>query len=145
MSAQENKELVRRMFDEVFVKGKLELIDRYFSPDWVNTDPSVPPMRGYDGARQLVNMMRNGFSGFKIRIDDLLAEGDWVAARFHSIGTNTGPFLTMPATGKPVDIQALGLFHVVNGRITENKVIFDALSMMQQLGVMRAPQTATRR
>ncbi len=59
--------------------------------------------------------------------------------RFHVVGKNTGAFMDMPATGKSVNVTGTGIFRVANGKLTDNWVNFDALGLMQQLGLVPVP------
>ena len=100
------------------------------------TDPSMPPLQGYEGFKQLTMLFRSAFPGFHDEIEDILAEGDKVAARWRFRATNSGSFQGMPPTGKAVDVTATGIFRVVDGKVTDNWVNLDALGLMQQLGVI---------
>ena len=143
MSTEQNKVVFRRLMEEVFNQGHLELIDEIVAPDWANYDPSLPEvLRGRDGARQLVSMWKAGFPDFRIEIEDMIAEGDKVAARFSFEGMHTGDFLGIPATGKRVSGSGTGIFHFVNGQDAEHHVNFDALGVMQQLGIVPTPEGA---
>src|SRR5947208_12101461 len=111
MSTEQNKEVFRRLFEEVFNQGNLHLIDEIVSPDWVNYDPSLPEeLHGREGARQLVSMWKAGFPDFAIEIEDMIAEGDKVAARFAFDGVHTGEFFGVPPTGKRVHGTGTGIF-----------------------------------
>jgi predicted ester cyclase len=142
-TAEQNKAVFRRLMDEIFNDGKLDLIEEVISPDWVNIDPTLPPLRGHEGARQLVTLWRNGFPGFTIEIEDMVAEGDKVAARFSFTGKHTGEFLGIPPTGKDVHGTGTGIFRFENGKDVEHQVNFDALGVLQQLGVVPVPETAS--
>jgi steroid delta-isomerase-like uncharacterized protein len=143
LSTEQNKEVFRRLMEEVFSQGKLELIDELIAPDWVNIDPSLPEeLHGREGARQLVTMWREGFPNFVIRIEDMIAEGDKVAARFAFDATHTGEFLGIPPTGKRVHGTGTGIFRFVDGQDAQHNVNFDALGVLQQIGVIPAPAGA---
>jgi steroid delta-isomerase-like uncharacterized protein len=141
-STEVNKALVQQML-ELMVRGDLNTADHVLAPNWVNHDPSLPPLQGYEGFKQLSMIFRSALPDGQIEIEDLLAEGDKVATRFRLRGTNTGSFQGMPPTGKAVDITAMGIFRVEDGRVTDNWVNFDALGLMQQLGVVPAPGQAS--
>ncbi len=144
MSTEENKAIFRRLMEEVFTQGNLDEIDELISPDWVNIDPSLPEeLHGRDGARQLITMWRAGFSDFELTIDDMIAEGDKVAARFTFSGTHSGEFVGIPATGKHVRGTGTGIFQFADGLDVEHWVNFDALGIMQQLGALPTPEHAT--
>jgi predicted ester cyclase len=138
MNVELNKDIVRRFFDMIS-DGKTSDVDQVISPDWVNKDPSLPPMRGLDGARDLIKLFSTGFPGVRTKIISLIAEGDTVAAYFTFDGTHTGKFLDIPPTGKKVSAYGCGLFRLDNGKLVENRVVFDALGLMQQIGVVPTP------
>ncbi len=114
-------------------------VAEYFTADWVNHDPSLPPMSGLAGAEQLLGLWRTAFSNLKIQMEDSIEAGEKVAARFRITGTHSGPLMGIPATGKPISVLATGIFRVVDGKLAENWVNFDALSLMQQIGAVPAP------
>jgi steroid delta-isomerase-like uncharacterized protein len=136
MPTEENKRILRRFFTEVFEQGNLAVIDEIFSPTWVNIDPSLPPFKGLDGARQLVSMFRTAFPDLKGGLEDTLAEGNRVAGRFSFTGTHKGELMGIKPTGKHVTLTGTGFFQIENGKILKNQVNFDALGMLQQLGVV---------
>ena len=135
MSTEENKALVQQMI-RLIESGDLNTVDQVIAPNWVNHDPSMPPLQGYEGFKQLTMLFRSAFPGFHDEIEDILAEGDKVAARWRFRATNSGSFQGMPPTGKAVDVTATGIFRVVDGKVTDNWVNLDALGLMQQLGVI---------
>lgn len=141
-STEVNKALVQQML-ELLVRGDLNTVDQVVAPNWVNHDPSLPPLQGYEGFKQLSMIFRSALPDEHIEIEDMLAEGDKVATRFRLRGTNTGSFQGMPPTGRAIDITATGIFRVVDGRGTDNWVNVDSLGLMQQLGVVPAPGQAS--
>jgi steroid delta-isomerase-like uncharacterized protein len=134
MSIQENKALVRRFYAAVDA-GETSVVEALFSPEWENVDPSLPPMRGLDGARALVTLFTKSFPDFTSRIELMAGEDDRVAVRALHTGTHQGEFLGIPATGKAVTVSATGIFTLMNGKLIENRVVFDAYGLLQQLGV----------
>jgi predicted ester cyclase len=138
MSTEENKALVLQLM-HLQENGDLNTADQFIAHNWVNHDPSMPPLQGYEGFKQLNTQFRSAFPGFRMEIEDILAEGDKVAGRIRFRATNTGSFQGMPPTGKAVDVTGAGIFRVVDGRVTDNWVNFDMLGLLQQLGVVQAP------
>jgi predicted ester cyclase len=142
VSTEDNKALVRRMFD-LINQGSLAVLDEaiaeVFAPTWVNHDPSLPPLEGLAGARQLIGMFESAFPGLQMQLEDLLAEGDKVAARFRLSGTHGATFQGIQATGKTVSVTGTGILRIENGQIAENWVTFDSLGLMRQLGLIAAP------
>ncbi|HLJ69268.1 MAG TPA: ester cyclase [Chloroflexota bacterium] len=140
---EQNKAACRRIFDEAFADGNLAVIEELVSPDWVNIDPSLPEeLRGHEGFRRLITIWRTGFPGFHLEIDDLVAEGDRVAVRFSFSGTHQGEFMGLPPTGRQVRGTGTGIFRFRDGKDVEHRVNFDALGVLQQLGVIPSPEQA---
>jgi predicted ester cyclase len=96
-------------------------------------------MKGLEGAKQLIGLW-SAFSDKKITIEDILAEGDLVAAHFVVTGTQTGTFMGIAPTGKTIRMIGTGIFHIVDGKSTDNWVTIDALGLLQQLGAVPTPQ-----
>ena len=74
MSAEQNKILVRRVYDEIINKGNLNVADEAFSSDYVYRSPGSPELRGPEGFKQLVTMYRNAFPDLHLDLDNLIAE-----------------------------------------------------------------------
>ena len=138
MSTEENKAIFQKLI-QLQESGDLNTVDQVIAANWVNHDPSLPHLQGYEGFKQLTMLFRTAFPGFQTEIEDMLAEGDKVAARMHIRMTNSGSFQGMPPTGKAVDVTATGIFRIVDGRVTDNWVNLDMLGLLQQLGVVSAP------
>ena len=138
MSTEQNKALFQQLI-RLQESGDLNTVNQVIAPNWVNHDPSMPPLQGYEGFKQLTMAFRSAFPGFHTEIEDILAEGDKVAVRMHFRGTNSGSFQGMPPTGKTVEFTATGIFRVVDGKVTDNWVNLDMLGLLQQLGVIPAP------
>ncbi|MDR3574106.1 MAG: ester cyclase [Anaerolineaceae bacterium] len=136
MTAEENKRILRRFFTEVFEQGNLAVVDEIISTDWVNIDPSLPPLKGREGAKQLVSMFRTAFPDLKGGLEDMVAEGNRVAGRFSFTGTHKGDLMGIKPTSKHVTLTGTGIFQIENGKLLKNQVNFDSLGMLQQIGVV---------
>ena len=137
MSPEENKAVVRRFLEEVFGGGNLELADELFAPDYVLHDPSVPgEVRGPEGMKQYMSMYRSAYPDTNFTIEDQIAVGDEVVTRWTGQGTHQGELLGIPPTGERVTVTGIEFDRVSGGRIEETWVSYDALGMMQQLGVV---------
>lgn len=130
-----NKELIKRFYQAVD-QGDATAVAELFAPEWENVDPALPPMRGLDGARTLVHLFTASFPDFTSKIELIAAEEDRVAVRTSHVGTHQGVFLGIPATGKPVNVSATGIFTCKDGKLVQNRVVFDAFGLLQQLGVV---------
>ncbi len=139
MSTKENKELVRRFYDEVFNKKNLMAIDEFLDPHII--EHALPPglPGGNAGSRQFIGMYLAAFPDLHLTAEDLIAEGDKVAARLTLRGTHKGELMGVPPTGKQVTLTGIQIVRTADGRIAENWINLDALGMLQQLGVIPAP------
>jgi predicted ester cyclase len=75
-----------------------------------------------------------------VTIKDTVAEGDKVATRFTMSGKHTGTMMGIAPTGKSIHISASGIFRIVEGKLTDNWVNFDALGLLQQIGAVPMPK-----
>jgi steroid delta-isomerase-like uncharacterized protein len=137
MSSESNKSVVQNVFN-LLLDGDTSQVEKYFAPNWANHDPSLPPMQGLEGAKQLISLW-NALSEKKMVVEDAVAEGDKVAMRFNFSGKHTGNLMGVPATGKTIHLSGTGIFRIVDGKLTDNWVNIDALGMLQQLGVVPMP------
>ncbi len=135
-----NKAMMRRIYDEIWNQGNLEAIDEILSPDYVAhfLPPGIPP--GRDGFRQFVAMYRTAFPDGHAKVEDQIAEGDKVATRITVTGTHRGPFMGIPATGNEVKITTVVITRFQDGRNVEGWAEQDRLGLMQQLGVVPSTQ-----
>jgi steroid delta-isomerase-like uncharacterized protein len=142
MSTEQNKALVRRYWEEVWNKGNLALLDELIATDFDGHPlPGEPDFgRGPAGQKQLVGMYRTAFPDLRMTIEDLTAEGDRVVVRWTARGTQTGEMMGIPATGKPTTVTGMFLNRLAAGTIAEGWGNFDALGMLQQLGVIPTPE-----
>jgi steroid delta-isomerase-like uncharacterized protein len=139
MSAEENKAIIRRLSDETWNKANLNVINELMVPEVVNHVAGNPEMRGPESFKQFVATYKAAFPDQQWTTDDLIAEDDLVVERWTVSGTQTGPLMNIPATGKRVTVSGISISRIANGKIVEGWSNFDALGMLQQLGVIPAP------
>jgi len=135
MSTDRNKDVVRRLFEEAFNRGNLDVIDELIDPDLVYHLPD-DDIRGLEGARQLVMALRAAFPDFHVSAEDVLAEEDKVVIRFTDSGTYEGNEFGAAATGKRVAWTGVDIFRIADGKIIEGWGVSDSLGLMRQLGVL---------
>jgi steroid delta-isomerase-like uncharacterized protein len=134
---ERNKELVHRMNKEVWNEGNLESIDELFSTDVVRHFlPDGSETEGLEKLRDHIRNHRKAFPDWAEKIEEIVAEGDLVATHFTSTGTNEGSFLGNPPTGKQIHINEMSIYRIVDGKIVEQWLIPDLLSLNQQLGLI---------
>jgi steroid delta-isomerase-like uncharacterized protein len=143
MTAEENKALVRRVFEELSGQS-LHFVDEVLVPNYVHHDPSLPPdmQRGRDNYRNGIAMFYSAFPDLTCTIQDQIAEGDKVVTRLGWKATHKGELMGIPATGKKVEFSMIAIHRIANGKIEEGWVNFDAMGMMQQLRVIPEPGQA---
>ena len=135
-TAAENERIVRRLYDELYSKWNFAVVDELFSPDFVSHDmpPGLP--RGPEGVRQFYGMIRAGLPDVTLKVEDVVATGDRVVVRWRAKATHGGPFLGIPATGKPVSFGGIAVYRLANGKAVERWVEVGLLGVAEQL---RAP------
>jgi steroid delta-isomerase-like uncharacterized protein len=146
MLSETNKTVVRRLFEEVWNKGKLNVLDEITTKDHVSSGPgSLPGLpTGPEGSKQFVTVYRNAFPDVHFTIDDQLADGDKVVTRWTADGTHQGELQGLPATGKSSTVTGININRIENGKIAESWGIFDQFGMMQQLGIIPTPELAAK-
>jgi steroid delta-isomerase-like uncharacterized protein len=127
----ENKRYVQKLFD-TFNHGDLGTLDELVSPDYIGPQGG----RGPAGFRGVVVGLRNAFPDLRYTVDELIAEGDSVAVRWHWTGTHRGAFRSFPATGKAISNPGLGIFRCKDGKIVAAVIETDRLGFLQQVGAV---------
>ncbi len=140
MSAEENKALVRRFIEEVINEGNMATVDELVDPDWVDHDPNSPEeIRGIGGSKQFYGDFRSAFPDIQVTIEEQVAEGDKVVTLWTVRGTHQGELVGMPASSNQATIKGMSMDRISGGKFVETWDMYDALGMMQQLGVVPKP------
>lgn len=136
MSSEENKRVMQR-FVEFINTASVKLADELISPNASFYVPGRPePLRGPAGYLEVIGMMRGGFPDIQWTLEEMVAEGDKVAARFTMRGTHHGPFFGVPPTGKKIAVPAVNFYRLSEGRLVEERGQPDLLSLLQQIGAV---------
>ena len=130
MSTEHNKEIVRRFITEALSGRNLGLADEVLAPNYVNR------MTGADLAafKGMLKGMSTALSDVRFEIDDLVAEGDSVVARWKMEATHTGSLMGETPTGKRVSSRGLTYYRLVNGQIVEDDPM-SSPDLLQALGI----------
>jgi steroid delta-isomerase-like uncharacterized protein len=137
MSAESNKALSRRLLEEAFNAGNIDVIDELVTTDFVNHDAALPePMIGPDAAKASINGYRTAFPDLRLTIEEQIADDQGVATRWSAKGTHEGDLMGMAPTGKQATVTGITIDRIVDGRIAESWTNWDTLGMLQQLGVV---------
>ncbi len=137
--SEQNKQLLRRWFDEVWNKGRTDAIDEMFDEKGIahglSDDPSNPIV-GPTNFRPFHAVFREAFPNMMIVVEDLIAEGDKVVARCSIRGKHEGEFLGKTATDAPVQFTGIAIVRVANGKIVEAWNNFDFMTLHRQVGLL---------
>lgn len=136
----DSKELVRRSNEEIWDEGNLDYLDDYVAEDYVEHNTASPePIRGPEGYRQNVEMIRGAFPDMSVTTEDLIAEGDKVVTRYTLRGTHEGELMGIEPTGRQVAVEGISIGRLEDGTIVEGWSNIDVMGMLQQLGVVEPP------
>ena len=143
MSIESNKAIVRRYFEEVVDKRKLEILDEIISMDCVIHRPEASePIRGLEAFKHALERILQTYSEFTTTIHDLIAEEDRVACRLSHRAVNRNEWTSRlgkhAVTGKTVNWQAIAIFRLRDRKIAEEWVCRDELGMLIELGVCQS-------
>jgi len=129
-----NIAIARRLMDEVWGHGQVELLDEIMVEDVIDHGAE-----GQSGGRQAVKdavrMIRGAFPDLQTVESDIVAQGDKVVRRWVNEGTHAGSFLGLPPTGNHIRVTGINIERIVGGRIVEYWHNFDMLGWLEQLGV----------
>lgn len=139
MSAETNKALVRRFYEETD-KGNIDTLDQLVSEDYVDHNPPpFPGLRpGLEGLKQAFKLSEVAIPGYH-RIEDQIAEGDKVVTRLTWFGKHEGDLPGAPRTGNDLKMTSITIHRIANGKLAEKWSEKDALGFLQQIGVMPSP------
>jgi steroid delta-isomerase-like uncharacterized protein len=138
--SEENKTIIRRLFEDFATKGDLSVADELIAEDMVDHNPPGPNIApGPEGLKQVFAARWTAFPDLRVTVEDQVAEGDKVVTRSTISGTHKGEFMGIPASGKSFSIGAVAIFRIEDGKIVERWGETDIIGMMQQLGVVPSP------
>ena len=131
----DHKAQMRRIYDEVFSQGKVELIPELMHEDFVEHEelpPGIPSDR--NAPRMMTEMMRSAFPDFQVSVEEMLEDGVKVIARARFSGTHQGEFMGMPPTGNRFDISLIDIIEFEGDKAKAHWGVMDTAKMMEQLG-----------
>ncbi len=136
-----NRLIGRRVLLELWGAGKLDVADELYAPNYVDhvgRGPEGSRVVGPAGIKQAVMQFRRAFPDLSYTVEDALAERDLVMTRFSARGTFKGSFLGAAPTGRTVSYTGMDLNRIAGGKIVESWVNYDALALLQQVGLVPA-------
>jgi steroid delta-isomerase-like uncharacterized protein len=126
----------RRFFADVCTAGDLDAIDDLVTDDVVHRDRDAEEYHGPEGVREWISGYRHAFPDLRVTVQEQVAQGDTVVTRWATEGTHRGDLWGVPPTGKCFTITGVTIDRFFEGRIAESKESWDALGMLQQLGIL---------
>jgi steroid delta-isomerase-like uncharacterized protein len=138
--ADQNRELVRRYFEELLNRRNLSALEDILSPDCVFTAPPVPEgLHGTASIRPAFAALFSTFPDLAFTVHEDIVEKDKAAARWTMRGTQKGKWLGIPATGRQVALTGINIFHFTGGKIQRIYAEGDYLGALQQIGEATRP------
>jgi steroid delta-isomerase-like uncharacterized protein len=144
MSVEENIELMRRWFKEVWNEGRTQTVYDLLAPDAVAIGQleDHTPLRGPAEFAGFVERTRGAFPDIKVMVEDVFGADDKVVLRWSAMMTHSGDHLGLPATGKRVRLSGITIARFADKRIIEGWDHWDQLGMLKQIGVYRSPEAS---
>jgi steroid delta-isomerase-like uncharacterized protein len=128
-------DVVRRFYEDFCNKRQLDLADELMTAGHQYHDPNVPAGVGPAAMAEVIGTYQRGVDG-NWDVRDLMASGDRVVARWIGRGTHIGDINGIPPTGRKVEVDAISIHRMEDGKIAENWTVWDTLGFLRQLGVI---------
>ena len=132
-----NTALGRRVFVEIYGRGKVDLVDQIYADDFVDDSPGGG--KGRELIKEAVAEFHQACPDLRMEIEDVFATQDRVVIRYIGRGTQTGAFGNIPPTGKAIAVRGITVFLIANGKIKTEWTEYDRLGMLRQIGVVPSP------
>lgn len=137
MSVEQNKAVVRRIYDELWNERRLEAAGELIAEGATNYDTGlVPQPFGPEAMKGTIRMVTAGFPDNRHEVEEVIGEGDTVVARVTLTGTHEGEFMGMPPTGRRIEVTEIHVYRLAGGKAVEHRVGRDDLGAMRQLGLI---------
>lgn len=136
--SEESKAVVQRLGEEAFNGGNLEVADELVASDVVDHDPAPGQAPGREGIKQFVATLRAAFPDLRMAVENVVAEGDMVAFSYTISGTHQGEWMGVPPTGRRVEVKAMEMVRIVDGKMVDRWGNTDELGLLQQIGAAPA-------
>ncbi|GAA4302970.1 hypothetical protein GCM10023143_05820 [Compostibacter hankyongensis] len=127
-----NKEIIRNLYENILNNRKIELLNDVISPDYVG----IGGVKGVAGFSSTVLSVIAGFPDIEWTIEDMVSEGDKIIVRWHWNGTNTAPFRGIPASNKKVTDNAIVIYQLKDGKVTNAWLQGDRLGVLTQISLI---------
>ena len=136
--SEANKASVRRLYDSLNAGDVTALADT-LADDVVEHEelPGLTPDKA--GVIQFFKGCMASIEGFRMNVEEIVAEGDRVSVRAKVTGKHTGEFMGIPATGAQLSVGLADYFRIEDGKVKEHWGVMDSGAMLMQMGVVKMP------
>ncbi|OON42036.1 hypothetical protein BTJ39_02455 [Izhakiella australiensis] len=131
---QSPREVVAFYYQQVWAERRPELIPSLFADGYSNHAGARGTLSGPSGIENNYHATLSAFPDVEMRVEKLLAEGEFVTAHYLMLGSHQGDFQGISATGSAINVPGIGIYRVQNGQIQESWVVRDSLLLLRQLG-----------
>lgn len=135
---RENERVARRIPEEVFGDGDLDLLDDLYAPNAIDYNP-FGSQEGLEAIRESYESFLSAFPDVTQTVEHSVVHGDMVALHITSRGTHKGVLWGIEPTGKEMEVQQMAFVRIEDGLIAERWFLSDNLMLLQQLGVIDFP------
>jgi steroid delta-isomerase-like uncharacterized protein len=142
---QDNRELIRRFYEECWSKGNLAIVDELVSTECKfhhSVFQTLGP--GTDDMRRYITVCRTGFPDLSFHIDNLIVDDDEAVIHWTASGTHEGRFMGIPPSHKPAKLAGVSILRFRDGKIVEQWIEWNLVALLSQLGVTDSPKTQVR-
>ena len=134
MNNLNSKEFGRHYIEVIWNQAQLDKLAEFTAPDIVRHDPASGVQRGFEEYSTVVQALHAAFHPMHFTINQQVGEGDKAAHHWTVTGTHSGEFNGIAATGKPFTLDGISIYRIADSKLVEERTVWDALGMMQQLG-----------
>jgi steroid delta-isomerase-like uncharacterized protein len=132
-----NLAVVRRLYEEVWNHRMIEVVDELISPSHALYGPRVSgSAMGPEAYKRQVRLWLAGFPDLQFTVEDTIGELEKLVVAWIITGTHQGEFMGVPATSKKISVDGVTIHHIANGKIMDSHGSWDALGILQQMGVV---------
>jgi steroid delta-isomerase-like uncharacterized protein len=137
--SKESISISRRLIEEVWNNRRLDVVNDLIASNYVSHDPNTPDFgKGPEAYKRLVSLYTTAFPDLRITIEDTVSEEYKVVISWNASGTHKGDLQGTRPTNKKISVEGITISRHANGKLLESRVSWDALGMMQQLGIVPA-------
>ena len=130
------KEILRSICEDLYGDGDTSLVERYLTEDYRNHNPQFGLSGDRDSVRREVEILHDALSDIESKATHIVVEGDMAALRWQVTAKHTDELQGIPATGRTITTDGIGIYRFRDGKIAEEWHRSDNMGMMQQLGVL---------